>query len=190
MTPSRGAAFLDRDGTLVVDQHYLAQADRMRLVAGAADAVRRLNDAGIPVIVVTNQSGIARGLMTPAQYELTRSRLEALIAEAGARITATYHCPHFPEVSGPCECRKPGTLLYRRAAQDHDLDVRRSLYAGDRMRDVIPGQRLGGLAVLVPSPETPVEDLDTARREAVVLATLGAAVDRFLQWEREQRGDG
>jgi D-glycero-D-manno-heptose 1,7-bisphosphate phosphatase len=187
MTPSRGAAFLDRDGTLVVDQHYLAQAGRMRLVPGAADAVRRLNDAGVPVVVVTNQSGIARGLMTPAEYELTRSRLEELVAAAGARITATYHCPHFPDVSGPCECRKPGTLLYRRAARDHDLDVQRSLYAGDRMRDVIPGQLMGGLAVLVPSPETPAEDLETARREALVLATLGEAVERFLEWERERR---
>jgi histidinol-phosphate phosphatase family protein len=185
MTAGRGAAFLDRDGTLVVDQHYLARAGQMRLVAGATDAVRRLNDAGVPVIVVTNQSGIARGLLTPAQYEQTRSRLETLVAANGARITATYHCPHFPEVSGPCECRKPGTLLYRRAAREHDLDLRRSLYAGDRMRDVIPGQRLGGLAVLVPSPETPAEDVEVAGRDALVLPTLGHAVEHFLEWARD-----
>ena len=138
MSETRRAAFLDRDGTLIEDAVYLADADRVRLLAGAVEAVRALNSRDVLVVVVTNQSGIAQGLLTEAQYEATRERLVQLMKEAGARIDATFHCPHYPEVSGPCECRKPGTLLYRRAAKEFDIDLAASLYVGDRDRDVAP----------------------------------------------------
>src|SRR5574338_106156 len=109
MTGTRRAAFLDRDGTLIEDAIYLADPDRMRLLPGAAAAVRELNAHDVLAIVVTNQSGIAQGLLTEAQYEATRQRLDALLAERGARIDASYHCPHHPSVSGSCDCRKPAT---------------------------------------------------------------------------------
>jgi histidinol-phosphate phosphatase family protein len=178
VTPLRRAAFLDRDGTLIRDANFLADPDDVELLPGIADVVRRLNEAGIPVVVVTNQSGIDRGLLTEAQYEATRERLDSLLGAAGARIDATYHCPHFPEVSGPCDCRKPGTGLYRRAAAALGIDLAASLYVGDRYRDVAPGVELGGRAVLVPSPSTPDEDL--ARAVGRRSPTLAFAVETFL----------
>jgi histidinol-phosphate phosphatase family protein len=157
------ALFLDRDGTVIADAHYLADPSGVRLIAGAADAVRWANAQQVPVFLVTNQSGIARGLITPAQYEATRARTEALLAEAGAEIVRTYHCPHWPEVSGPCSCRKPGLGMYQQAAAEHGLDLARAAYIGDRWRDVQPAIATGGVGVLVPGIETPVDDVEQAR---------------------------
>ncbi|MBA3918540.1 MAG: hypothetical protein C0516_08140 [Gemmatimonas sp.] len=157
------ALFLDRDGTVIADAHYLADPSGVRLIAGAADAVRWANAQQVPVFLVTNQSGIARGLITPAQYEATRARTEALLAEAGAEIMQTYHCPHWPEVSGPCNCRKPGLGMYQQAAAEHGLDLARAAYIGDRWRDVQPAIATGGVGVLVPGIETPVDDVEQAR---------------------------
>jgi D-glycero-D-manno-heptose 1,7-bisphosphate phosphatase len=148
-------AFLDRDGTLIDDAHYLADASRVRVVAGALEAVRALIELGGVPIIVTNQSGIARGQITPAQYEATRERVEQLFRASDAPIAATFHCPHHPEVTGPCACRKPGTQMYRDAAARFSLDLARSLYVGDRQRDVEPSLALGGFGVLVPSADTP-----------------------------------
>ncbi len=185
MRTSRRAAFLDRDGTLVEDANYLSDAAAMRLLDGAAAAVRRLNDAGVPVVVVTNQSGIAQGLITERQYEETRARLDVLMAGSGARIDAHYHCPHHPQYSGPCACRKPGAGLFERAARDLDLDLRTSLYAGDRMRDVLPGMAGGAVAALVPSSRTPRDELERAGREGVLAESLDDAVRRFLGPHRD-----
>ena len=184
MSVLRRAAFLDRDGTLIEDANYLADANRVRLLPGAADAVRSLNDREVLVVVVTNQSGIGQGLLTEAQYESTRERLVSLMTRAGARIDATFHCPHFPAKDGPCECRKPGTLLYRRAAEQFGIDLAASLYVGDRNRDIAPGLTCGGFARLVPSPSTPESELNLARERNVLATTLGEAVDEYLkQWQ-------
>lgn len=178
---ARRAAFLDRDGTLIEDRHFLAHADGVVLLPNAAAAVRRLNEGGVLVIVVTNQSGIARGVMTEAQYQATAERTRDLFAATGARIDAMYHCPHYPEISGPCECRKPGTLLYRRAADDLGIDLTRSVYIGDRWRDVAPSRKLGGLGILVPGSETPPEERDQAERSFMVVESLDAAVSVALE---------
>ena len=129
---ARPAVFLDRDGTLIEDRHYLRDPEGVHLLPGAAGAVRQLNAAGVAAVVVTNQSGIARGLLTEADYRATADRLDELLAREDARLDGAYHCPHLPEISGPCECRKPAPLLYRRAAQDLDLDLARSWWVGDR----------------------------------------------------------
>ncbi len=176
----RPAAFLDRDGTIIHDFHFTDSPADVLLLPGAARALERLNRAGIPVIVVTNQSGIARGFFTMADYERVNARMRELLAAEGARIDDAYVCPHHPDFSGPCACRKPGTLLFEEAAIDHDLDVTRSLYAGDRFRDIQPGLTLGGLALLVPTDETPAADLAAAAAPAAVVATLDDAVTRFL----------
>ena len=181
MSEARQAAFLDRDGTLIQDAVYLADADRVRLLPGVVQAVRALNDRNILVIVVTNQSGIAQGLLTEAQYEATRDRLVQLLRDSGARIDATYHCPHYPAVNGPCECRKPGTLLYRRAADQFDIDLAASLYVGDRDRDVAPGLGFGGFVRLVPSPCTPERDLELARERGILATSLGESVEAYLR---------
>lgn len=181
MNAGRRAAFLDRDGTLIEDAHYLADRRAMRLVPGAADAVRRLNIAGVLAIVVTNQSSIALGLLSEAQYQETARHLEVLLAEQGARLDASYHCPHHPDVTGPCACRKPGTELYRRAAADLGIDLTRSLYVGDRHRDIAPGIEFGGFARLVPSADSPPEEIARAEREAGVARSLGDAIEDFMR---------
>ena len=180
MSGARRAAFLDRDGTLIEDAVYLADANRVRLLPGVVAAVRALNERDVLAIVVTNQSGIAQGLLTEAQYEATRKRLVQLMHDAGARIDATFHCPHYPAVSGACECRKPGTLLYRRAAEQFNIDLGASLYVGDRDRDVAPGVEFGGFVRLVPSPSTPDADLNLARERGVLATSLGECVEAYL----------
>jgi D,D-heptose 1,7-bisphosphate phosphatase len=181
MSGTRRAAFLDRDGTLIEDANYLAHADQVVLLPGVNDAIRSLNELGILVIVVTNQSGIAQGLLTEGQYEATRARLEGLLRTGHARIDATYHCPHYPAVNGPCECRKPGTLLYRRAAADHGISLRDSLYAGDRYRDIEPGLAFDGFVRLVPSGSTPSTDLGQARERGLVADSLAEAIEAFVK---------
>ena len=139
--PARPAVFLDRDGTLVNDPGFQRDPSTVELLPGAAAAVARLNAAGFLAIVVTNQSGIARGLIQPVEYTAVEQAIAARFAAEGARLDATYHCPHFPEVGGPCECRKPGTLLYRRAAEEWQLDLAASWGVGDRVSDLAPVAR-------------------------------------------------
>jgi D-glycero-D-manno-heptose 1,7-bisphosphate phosphatase len=172
----RPAVFLDRDGTLIEDRHYLRDPDQVRLLSGAADAVRRLNAAAIPAVVVTNQSGIARGLLTEADYSATARRLDELLAAAGARLDGDYHCPHLPDVTGPCDCRKPGPLLYQRAARDLDLDLAASWWVGDRERDLGAADRFGGRAILVLTGA----GLDEMRQPRDVAPDLLTAVAHIL----------
>lgn len=170
----RPAAFLDRDGTLIHDAHYLRDPALVRLLDGVPAALRQLADAGYALIVVTNQSGIARGLLSEADYEAVRARLDALLAAEGVTLTDSLHCPHEPSVSGPCECRKPGTLLYRRAAEAHAIDVAHSVFIGDRWRDVAPAVSLGGRGYLVPSDNTPADDIARVRESAATSASASA----------------
>jgi D-glycero-D-manno-heptose 1,7-bisphosphate phosphatase len=179
LNPFPSAVFLDRDGTIIEDVHYLARPEQVKLIDGAAEAIARINSLLVPVFVVTNQSGIGRGLFTIEDHDLVTKRLDELLAERGATIDASYYCPHAPDVE--CECRKPGTLLYRNAKSDHpEIDLSRSLYVGDRLRDVEPSVTLGGTGVLVPSPETPQSDIDAAKAFARIAPSLGVVVDWYL----------
>lgn len=184
MTGKRRAAFLDRDGTLIEDAHYLSRPEQVKLIPGAADAIRRLNEAGIAVVVVTNQSGIARGMFTEDDYERVAERVRVLFREAGATLDAAYHCPHHPAITGTCDCRKPGLGMYEQATEELSLDPKRSLFVGDRWRDAAPGIALGGRAILVVGPETPPADRERAERDAETAGSLGEAVTRYLAWER------
>ena len=183
MTDGRGhgAAFLDRDGTIIDDTHYLADPELVRLRPGAANAIAALNEASIPVIVVTNQSGMARGIITESAYRSVEARLAELLAAHGARIDATYVCPHHPEFDRACDCRKPGTLLFRRAAADHGLDLTRSVYVGDRWRDVQPGIVLGGRPMLIVDEATQPSERARAQEAGVeTVSSLREAVTRLL----------
>jgi D-glycero-D-manno-heptose 1,7-bisphosphate phosphatase len=181
---NRRAVFLDRDGTIVRDAQYMAKPEQVELLPGAAEAIRRLNEKGLLVVIVTNQSGIARGLFTPADYELVQARLDALLGEAGARVDAVFMCPHHPDFTGPCECRKPGLLLYRQAADQLAIDLWRSFFVGDRLRDVSPARPLGGRGLLVPTADTPAEELARAREEFGVFASLDDAVAHIIRSSR------
>ena len=165
------AAFLDRDDTLVVDRHYMNDPDQLELLPGAALAIRALAAEGIPSILCTNQSGIARGLISLEQYRAVHLRLLQLLANEGATLLDTFSCPHHPDFTGPCACRKPGTQLFERAAKLHGLDLSRCLYIGDKYRDVVPAQKLGGRGLLVIAPSTPESDVALAEREGVTLAS-------------------
>jgi D-glycero-D-manno-heptose 1,7-bisphosphate phosphatase len=143
---SRAAVFLDRDGTIVEDPGpgFLHDPDQVRLFPGAADAIRRLGEAGFLAVTVTNQSGIARGLYTAADYEAVQRRLVELLGTHGARLDASYFCPHHPQFTGPCDCRKPGTKLFLDAQRELGIDFVRSWWVGDRLSDVQPARLLGG----------------------------------------------
>jgi histidinol-phosphate phosphatase family protein len=180
MTELRPALFLDRDGTINVDTIHVSRADNVRLIPGAAAAIARVNAAGIPVIVVSNQSGIGRGLFTVDEYEQVRARIDELLAAAGAQVLTTYYCPHSPEVAPACECRKPGPALYRQAAAEHGLDLAKSWYVGDRLRDIQPAKTFGGHGILVPRDTTPGIDVVAARDGFAISTSLGSAVDRIL----------
>ncbi len=181
---SRPAVFLDRDGTIIRDVNYIGKPEQVDVLPGAARGVRRLNDAGWPVIVVTNQSGIARGYYSTADYDSVQREVQSRLAAEGARIDATFMCPHFPDITDPCECRKPGTLLFRQAAEQHDLDLARSWYVGDRLRDVLPAQTLGGHGLLIPGPHTSSEDLRRGREEFATAASLDEAATHIIESAR------
>ncbi len=173
------AVFLDRDGTIIEDAHYLSSPEQVRLIDGAAEAIARINSALIPVIVVTNQSGIARGYFTAGNHESVMQHLRGLLAERGAHIDASYYCPHSPEDG--CECRKPGTLLFRNAQRDHPaIELDHALYIGDRLRDIEPAITFGGEGVLVPAHDTPSDEIEEAASRAHVAPSLGTALDWFL----------
>lgn len=146
---SRAAAFLDRDGTIIVETEYLSDPGGVVLIPGAAEALARLAAMGYALVIVTNQSGIARGLYSEDDFRSVQARLDDILAGRGIAFDAVLHCPHHPDLTGPCECRKPGLGLYRRAAEDLGLDLAASLYVGDRLSDVLPALETGGDAYLV-----------------------------------------
>jgi D-glycero-D-manno-heptose 1,7-bisphosphate phosphatase len=146
---ARRAVFLDRDGTLINERDYLADPDGVEIVSGAIEALRAFSAAGYALVIVTNQSGIARGLYTEEQFRAVQDRVEQELARAGVRIDAAFYCPHHPDFTGPCECRKPGLGMYRAAAERLGLDLAASLYVGDRIKDVLPALRLRGRGYLV-----------------------------------------
>lgn len=136
MKERRRAAFFDRDGTINVDIGYLHRPEDIVFVAGAPEQIRRYNDAGYLVIVVTNQSGIARGMYTEDDMRRVHEAMNRRLWEGyGAHIDAFYHCPHLPEITGECDCRKPKPGLFLRAIEDYHIDPARSVSYGDSKRD-------------------------------------------------------
>jgi len=148
------AVFLDRDGTINEQMGYINHIDRFHLLNGAAEGIKMLNDADIPVVVVTNQSGLARGYFPESLLTEVNGKMEKLLAEQGAHVDAVYICPHHPEAKQEqyrvaCECRKPGTGLLEKAAADLGLDLKKSFMVGDRWSDLKCGARVGAVPVLV-----------------------------------------
>jgi len=177
---TRPAVFLDRDGTIVDDPGFLRDPQDVRLLPGAAAAIARLNQAQLPVIVVTNQSGIGRGLLTHEDYRLVEGRIAELLAVGGAALDATYHCPHSPADDAPCDCRKPGTRLYRDAADALAIDMQASWWIGDRLSDVDPARVFDARAILVETGDGSTHRAAASDRGLPVAADLGAAVDIIL----------
>jgi D-glycero-D-manno-heptose 1,7-bisphosphate phosphatase len=184
----RPAVFLDRDGTIIEDVGYLRHLDQVEFYPWSVDAIRALNRAGLPVVVITNQAGIARGLLTEALVHQTHRAMSERLAAGGARIDAFYYCPHHPDGKvdpyvRECDCRKPGWELVRRAAADLDLDPSRSFFVGDTWLDVGAGRAAGARTILLRrgkgghnDPEPPPDGLEADAR----VENLAAAVSWIL----------
>ena len=136
----RRAVFLDRDGTLIVDVGYPRDPDAVVLMPGAADALRSL-PSDVALVIVSNQSGIARGLITPTQAAAVQARVEADFAAAGVRFAGAYQCPHGPDDG--CACRKPAPGMLLQAARELDLELPASIVVGDKPSDVEAGRNAG-----------------------------------------------
>jgi D-glycero-D-manno-heptose 1,7-bisphosphate phosphatase len=154
VTDERMAVFFDRDGTLIEEVGYLRTPDEVRLIPGAAEAVRRLNDRRITTCVISNQSGIARGLLTEADLLQIHKRLQRDLAGAGAHLDRIYYCPHHPTEGRPpynieCSCRKPGIGMLQRAAEELPISLAQSFVIGDKTLDIEAGARAGTKNILV-----------------------------------------
>lgn len=154
LTTGRPAVFLDRDGTINEQMGYVNHLSRFQLLPGVARAIRGLNEAGLPVVVVTNQSGLARGYFPESLLEAVHAELHRLLAREGAHLDGLYICPHHPEAREErfrldCDCRKPRPGLLERAAAELGLDLGRSYMVGDRWSDLRCGAAVGATTVLV-----------------------------------------
>jgi len=150
------AVFLDRDGTVNEEVGYMRDLSLLAVIPGVGKAIKKLNDSGFLVVLVTNQSGVARGYFPESLVNEAHVRLNEMLGKDGARLDAVYYCPHHPTAGSTvltraCECRKPGTGLIDQAVRDLDIDVHRSYMVGDKWSDVELGHRAGTASILVRS---------------------------------------
>ncbi len=150
LAPMNKAAFFDRDGTINVDVHYLYRPEEMQFIEGIPEFIRKWNDWGYKVIVVTNQAGIARGYYTEEDMRILHRYMNERLAEYGAHIDAFYFCPHHPDFTGSCRCRKPKPGMIEDAIRDFDLIPEQCILFGDKERDVLAAERCGVRGMLVP----------------------------------------
>ncbi len=185
----RPAIFLDRDGTINVEVNYLHRPDDLRLIPGVPEAIARLNCAGWFVVVVTNQAGIARGYYDADALHALHAHIDMALAAHGAHVDAWLFCPHHPDYSGVCECRKPAPGMLLQAAQRYDLDLAQSWLVGDSQGDLGAGAAAGCRTILVRSGygvsvEQSIERGEIGRPFAVVDA-LPQAVATILAVEQQ-----
>lgn len=143
------AVLLDRDGTLIEERHYLSDPEQVALLPGAAAAIRRLRHQGFRMVLVTNQSGVARGYFDEDVVERVHLRLAELLAARGARLDHVVHCPHHPDHGPPCHCRKPAPGMAEAAREALDLDLGASWVIGDKLCDVELARNVGAKPILV-----------------------------------------
>jgi D-glycero-D-manno-heptose 1,7-bisphosphate phosphatase len=179
----RPAVFLDRDGTINEEVDYLHKPEQLMLISGAAQAIAKLNVRGIPVIVVTNQSGIGRGYYDWQDFAAVMSAMSTLLAQAKARIDAVYVAPHHEKGLGDYADpdhpdRKPNPGMLQRAAEEHGLDLSRSWMIGDKPIDVEAGKRAGCFTCLV---RTGYGAMETQSAADLIAEDLAKAVDRILE---------
>jgi len=182
--PLKPAIFLDRDGTINVEKDYLIDPADLVLFPGVGEALRRGRQAGYLLIVVTNQSGVARGYFTTSEVERLHDHLQGELLAYGVQIDAFYLCPHHPQHgAGPCDCRKgsPGMLL--QAARDHHIDLAASWMIGDKRSDVEAGIKAGCRSILVRTGYGEQEGQGVPPA-TLIADSLAGAVDLILQQQR------
>jgi D-glycero-D-manno-heptose 1,7-bisphosphate phosphatase len=181
MAPERRFVVLDRDGTIIVEKHYLADPDAVELIEGAGVALRRLAGLGLGLVVVTNQSAVGRGLVDLERLAAIHARMESLLADEGVRLAGIYACPHHPDEA--CGCRKPRTALVERAARELGFEPRRAFVVGDMASDVDLGRAVGATTVLVRTGHGErASEAGAARAHHVVadLAEAAALIERLV----------
>jgi D-glycero-D-manno-heptose 1,7-bisphosphate phosphatase len=181
MAAERRYVILDRDGTIIVEKHYLSDPDGVELIRGAGGALRRLTDLGLGLVVLTNQSGVGRGLFDLGRLAEIHARFEALLAEEGVRLAGIYFCPHHPDEG--CACRKPRPGLVERAARELGFEPRRAFVVGDMASDVGLGSAVGATTLLVRTGHGAREAAGgSARPDHVVgdLADAAALIEQLL----------
>lgn len=154
MKPAKVGIFFDRDGTINTEVDFLSRPEDLILIPNAATAIREANRLGIKAFLITNQSGIARGLLTEQDLELVHRKLERLLAEHDAHLDGIYYCPHHPDYGTPeyrkeCSCRKPKAGMLRQAAKEHGINLSASFVVGDRCVDMKAGKEAGCSSILV-----------------------------------------
>lgn len=147
LRPAERVVVLDRDGTVIAERHYLSNPKHVELLPGVGRALRELNQMGLRLVVLTNQSAVGRGWLTLRRLEEIHERLTALLEAEGVRLAGIYYCAHTPEDS--CACRKPQPGLLEQAAHEHGFDPHRSFVIGDKPCDVELGRRVGATTLLV-----------------------------------------
>ena len=173
----RRFVLLDRDGTVIVERHYLSDPEQIELIPGATDALRRLSARGLGLVLVTNQSGIGRGFFDEARLAEIHQRLTALLRAEGVRLDGIYVCPHHPDQA--CACRKPRTELALRAAAELGFDAAACFVVGDTASDVQLGRALGATTLLVRTGHGAAALANGAPGADYVVADLAAAADRI-----------
>lgn len=151
---TRGGLLLDRDGVIIEEVNYLAHPDQVQLLPGAAEAIGQANRRGVPVVVITNQAGVAHGYFPESRIAEVHRRLDELLAAQNARVDAYFYCPHHPQGKAAeyrmvCDCRKPSPGLIHQAAAAFDLDLAESLLVGDKLSDLAAGKAAGCRLALV-----------------------------------------
>ncbi|WP_041793803.1 D-glycero-alpha-D-manno-heptose-1,7-bisphosphate 7-phosphatase [Pararhodospirillum photometricum] len=175
----RRVVLLDRDGTINEEVHYLAHPDQLRLLPGVASGLRRLAQAGFALVVVTNQSGIARGLITPAALDAIHARLRDLLAAEGVVLEGIHACPHGPDDG--CACRKPRPGLVEAAQKQNPFDPRRAFMVGDKKADLDLGRTVGAFSILVRTGYGRQVEATSGYRDAPIVDDLDAAARLILQ---------
>ncbi|MBO5765301.1 MAG: HAD family hydrolase [Lentisphaeria bacterium] len=175
------AFFLDRDGVVVEQVHYLCDPEQTVLEKGVAQAISKMHSLGYLVVVVTNQSGVARGKFTMKEVEAVHQKISELLARDGEKIDAFYICPHHPDFDGACDCRKPAPGLLLKAAKDLDIDIASSIMVGDKLSDVRCGENAGCLhSLLISTGYGSGEREKPGAEKYPFINDLEEAVDKFI----------
>jgi D,D-heptose 1,7-bisphosphate phosphatase len=144
------AIFVDRDGTINVDVHYLDNPDNFEMYPGVQIGMKKLQEHGFKIIVITNQSGIGRGYLTEEQLSDVHEKMKQEFQKVGVTLDGIYYCPHHPE--DKCNCRKPNTGLFEKSLPEHNINVEKSYMLGNSIIDIEAGKRIGVKTVLIPEP--------------------------------------
>ena len=177
---AKKVVILDRDGTVVIDKHYLNHPAELEFLPGAAEGLRCLFEHGFELIVITNQSGVGRGLFSARRLKQIHRRLSEMVLAAGARLAAIYVCPHVP--ADACECRKPRMGLLLRAASDLNFRPDEAIVIGDKPSDIGLGRSVGATTVLIAAGSNQVEALSAPDHVVRDLAEAARLIGRLPRY--------